>query len=145
MEPTESEPGNTASASTMLRIGLGLVFFVFGVWKATTPVAWVIFLPNWVSGVVASIESLDALGALRMMGFVEAVLGLQLLLGLFTKATARICTILLAGIIFHVGLDQVGIRDAGLLFAALALSLSGAGPWSLDQWLSSESVTENQI
>jgi len=129
----------------MLRIGLGLVFIVFGVWKATSPVAWVIFLPNWVSGFVANVESLDALGTLRMMGFVEAVLGLQLFLGLFTRTTAAICAVLLAGIIFHVGLDQVGIRDTGLLFACLALSLSGGGPLSLDQWLSSESATENQI
>ena len=144
MRPENSDPRSQASVATVLRLGLGIVFLVFGLWKATAPVQWVIFLPNWVAGMVADSDSIDALGTLRMMGFVEAVLGLQLLIGLFTKLTAAVCTALLAGIIFHVGLDQVGIRDLGLLFAAVALSISGGGPWSLDHWLGSE-ATENQV
>ncbi len=143
MKPSHSDPKSAASVSTVLRLGLGIVFIIFGSWKAATPVAWVIFLPNWVSGAVEHVDALDALGALRMMGFVEAVLGLQLFLGLFTKATAAVCTALLAGIIFHVGFDQVGVRDAGLLFSALALSIAGGGPWSLDHWLNSEAETES--
>lgn len=143
MKLNNSDPKSAATVSTVLRIGLGIVFIVFGTWKAITPVAWVIFLPNWVSDAVENIEALNALGALRMMGFVEAVLGLQMFLGLFTKATAVICTFMLAGIIFHVGFDQVGVRDAGLLFAALALSFAGGGPWSLDHWLNSETETES--
>lgn len=131
-----------ARGATVLRIGLALVFLVFGIWKAQTPVAWVIFLPNWVAGAVADSESLDAFGVLRLMGFVEAVLGLQLLLGFFTKSTAFVCTLLLAGIVFHVGFDQIGMRDLGLMTAAFSLCFVGGGPWSMDRWLEVRTATE---
>ena len=145
METVNSYPDRTAPVTAVLRLGLGAVFLAFGVWKSASPVQWVIFLPNWVSGAVADLSALDALGVLRMMGFVEAVLGIQLLAGLFTKATATLCTALLAGIVFHVGFDQVGIRDAGLLFAAMALMISGGGRWSVDHLLDSEKVVESEI
>lgn len=141
MRDQGSEP-NVAPASTILRLGLAAVFLVFGIWKARSPVGWVIFLPNWVAGAVSDIESLDALGALRLMGFFEAVLGLQLLLGIFTKTTALLCALLLGGIVLHVGFDQVGIRDLGLLMAAVALCLAGGGPWTVDRWLDAHAASE---
>lgn len=135
---------STATVVIALRLGLATVFLVFGIWKALAPVDWVIFMPNWVAGAVAGIDSIDALGVLKMMGFVEAVLGLQLLVGFFTKVSAAICTLLLAGIVFHVGFDQVGIRDLGLLAAALALAFAGSGPWSVDHWLDHAVITSEE-
>jgi uncharacterized membrane protein YphA (DoxX/SURF4 family) len=131
-----------AVASTILRLGLATVFLAFGIWKAHSPVAWVIFMPNWVAGAVTDLESIDALGVLRLMGFLEAILGLQLLLGLFTRATAFLCTLLLGGIVIHVGFDQIGVRDLGLMATAFALSFVGGGPWSLDRWLDAEAASE---
>lgn len=143
-EAANSSERSSAMIVVALRLGLATVFLVFGVWKAFTPVDWVIFMPNWVSGAVAGIDSIDALGVLKMMGFIEAILGLQLLVGLFTKVSAAICTVLLAGIVFHVGFDQVGIRDLGLMAAALALALAGSGPWSMDRWLDHAVVSSEE-
>ena len=112
-----SSPGGTClcvrhpakTAHAILRIGLGAVFLIFGTWKIVTPVDWILFLPDGVAGVVKGVESLDAFGVLKLMGFIEAVLGFQLITGLFTRVSAALCSVLLAGIVFHVGLTQVGI------------------------------------
>ncbi len=141
MNETTPDEKSAMTVTVALRIGLATVFLVFGIWKARAPVDWVIFMPNWIAGAVAGIDSIDALGVLKMMGFIEAVLGLQLLVGFYTKTSAAICTFLLAGIVFHVGFDQVGIRDLGLLAAALALAFAGSGPWSVDRWLDRTALT----
>lgn len=138
MMDTSSRPHDPAHI--ILRVGLGVVFLVFGFWKMSTPVDWILFLPEAVANAVKGIESLDAFGALKLMGFLEAVLGFQLVVGLFTRTTAIVCSFLLAGIVFHVGLTQIGIRDVGLFGMALALCFTGGGAWSLDQWLEAESA-----
>ena len=122
-------------APLFLRLSLGAVFLVFGFWKATNPVDWIIFAPAWLSPALEKMPSLDTFGFLKLVGFVELILGLQLLVGLFTRITAVLCSVGLALIIFHIGLDQIGVRDIGLLGATIALAVSGGGPWSADHWL----------
>ena len=128
--------GSEAVAPLVLRLALGAVFLVFGFWKASSPVDWIIFAPDWLPSLLEGVTSIDTFGFLKLVGFAEGILGVQLLLGLFTRTTAALCSLGLLAILFHIGLDQIGIRDIGLLGASVALSLSGGGPWSADRWLS---------
>ena len=125
-----------------MRVGLGAVFLTFGLWKISSPVDWIIFTPGWLAGALEGVDSIDPYGFLRLLGFVEAVLGAQVLLGLFTKAAAALSALGLIGILAHVGFDQIGVRDLGLLGLAISLSLAGGGQWSLDRWLESEPASE---
>lgn len=132
-------------ATIALRVGLGSVFVVFGLWKAMNPVDWILFLPDFVTALVAGSQSLDGFGVLKLMGFVEAVLGVQLLTGMFTRTTGALCAFLLAGIVFHIGLTQIGLRDLGLLGASLALWAGGGGAWSVDRWLERQTATASDV
>ena len=84
---------------------------------------------------LSGVEALDPLGALKLLGFAEAVLGVQLIVGLFTRVSAILSGIGLVIVILHIGLDQIGIRDAGLVATAAALWATGGGAYSLDRWL----------
>ena len=116
-----------------LRLGLGLVFLLFGFDKLPNPQNWIVFLPAYFKFI-----PLSAYQFLRLQGVIECLIGLHFFAGLFIRPIAFISACILAFIVYNLGFDQTGIRDTGLFFAALSLGFLGPGNWSLDaklKWL----------
>ncbi len=112
----------------LLRLGLGGVFVWFGIDKFFHPQFWSVFMPEWFSSVLP----VELFTFIYLLGMFELIVGGLVLIGLYAKISAIICAAFLLGIIASLGLNDVMIRDAGLLFLALGISALGAGSKSLD-------------
>ncbi len=113
-----------------LRYALALLFLWFGYQQLTHTVAWVLFLPDW-TGKLPISPSLFV----QMNGAMEVVLGLALAAGFFTRLVALALGLHLVIIAFSVGKDidaAIGVRDAGLAAATLAIALNPADELTLD-------------
>jgi cytochrome c peroxidase len=115
-------------------VGLGVVFFVFGLDKLPHPNHWLAFVPASLGHFFEQHPWLTVYRFLWFQGLVEAVLGLQILTGLLTRSSAVGCALMLTSILYAIGFDPIGIRDFGLWCASVALACLGAGDWSLDAW-----------
>ncbi len=111
-----------------LRLGLGGVFVWFGIDKFFHPNVWSAYMPGWFS----SILPMGIFTFIYLLGVFEIIAGSLVLFGLYTRISAVICAVFLFGIICSLGLNDVMIRDAGLLFLALGIAMLGAGSRSLD-------------
>ena len=101
----------------ILRIGIVLVLFWFGINQVIDPSKWVFFIPDWViNNSPISPELIIVLN-----GGVELVLGTFILLGIFLRISAFIIALHLFSIAASLGNTPSGIRDVGLAFMALAL------------------------
>lgn len=98
-----------------LRTGLGIVFLWIGLDIFRHPDAWIGFVP------AQGALGLDRLALLKAGGAFDIAVGVSLLLGTFSRATALLAMLHLAGVIVTQGLNAVLIRDVGLLGAALSL------------------------
>ena len=114
-------------APAIARVALGLVFLLFGIDQLLHPTLWTAWIPDWTTAMLAA-ENL-----VFMNGLLDLTLGILLLIGLFTKIAAAIGALHLAGILVHVGYNDIGIRDLGLLILAISIFLNGPDNWSLDQ------------
>ncbi len=112
-------------APIAVRYGIGLVFLLFGISQLTNPGAWFSYFPDWL--VQNSIEQ-----TVLMNGIFDLIIGLLLLLGLFTRIAGAIGVLHLAGVIYVVGWSDIGIRDFGLLLGALSVFLYGQDDFCLD-------------
>ena len=125
----------------LLRLGIGFVFLIFGIDKLTHPMGWVLFLPAAASDILSKTH-LNPYVFLRMQGILEMVIGIQLLVGIFTRLTGVLAVTTLCLIVYAVGFDPIGIRDLGLLFSGAAIVLLGPGDFSADFWLKSTMETK---
>jgi len=113
----------------LVRIGLGLVFFWFGLDKCQDPDTWQGWVPVFIHNRLPIPINLFLVG----QGAVEVILGLFLVLGFLTRFSSLICALILAGIIFFSGFNEVMVRDFGLLAMAVSLFISGPKRISLDR------------
>lgn len=112
----------------LLRLGLGGVFFLFGIDKFFHPKLWSAYMPPWFSGILP----VEMFTFIYLLGVFEIIVGLMVLVGFCTKIAAVISAAFLLGIIASLGFNDIMIRDAGLLFLALGIAVLGAGDKSLD-------------
>jgi uncharacterized membrane protein YphA (DoxX/SURF4 family) len=112
----------------ILRIGISLVLLWFGISQVTNASAWIGWLPSFTSSWPISQTALVFLN-----GSFEIILGLMLILGLYTRVAAALIALHLLGITLSVGYNEIGIRDFGLFMAALAIALNGDDDWCLDK------------
>lgn len=118
-------------APIFLRVGIGSVFFLFGIDKFIHLQLWMAYMPVWLTPYLPmSIEMF-----MYIQGVIEAVLGMFLIIGFWSRTSAFFCALLLAGIVFTLGYNEIAIRDFGLLLGALALSLREQERWSIDALL----------
>jgi len=137
----------------ILRVSLGLVFFVFGIDKFIRPEYWVGWMPEW----MISMISFNINYFMYFQGVVETIVGVFLIIGLFT----RISSFISGGILFlivinfifnpttishfsqlHIDkdifpllLNEIMLRDLGLLAIAISLFLLGGGKGSIDNYI----------
>lgn len=115
-------------AFLIMRISLGAVFLIFGIGKFKNDI--------WVE----TIKSMDFFLKLPWnvnisiiaIGLMEVVIGIALIIGLFTRFFAAVAAAQLIGILFLLKFEET--RDIGLLGMAIYLAIADNGSFSID-WL----------
>jgi len=102
-----------------VRISMALVFLWFGISQVTDQSMWTGYIPQRM-GMMAGPEMIVSLN-----GIVEIILGILLLIGVFTRPAALILGLHLLGITLTVGYNSIGVRDFGLAIATLAVFMNG--------------------
>lgn len=113
------------TSSVVLRLAMAGVVMWFGVSQLSNQNLWVGFIPDW----AVSLSHLSAVTLVRLNGVFEVVTGLLLAVGLWVRLVAAFLFGHLLSIVFDVGLNSLGVRDAGLSFALLAVALNGSDVW----------------
>ncbi|WP_312912226.1 DoxX family protein [Natronosalvus caseinilyticus] len=119
-------------APTIARVGLGLTFITLGVGqKLLRPgIALAVVDRYDLTSVVPVPAELWVLGA----GFTEAALGLALVVGLFTRASAAVAIAMFSLTLFALPDDPV-LAHVSLFGMASVLLITGAGPYAVDNRL----------
>lgn len=133
----------TAIGTLILRIVLGVTFFVHGLVK----------FQDGIGGTVGWFSSIGLPGFLAYaVAIIELIGGIMLILGLFSRVVSGLLAVIMAGAILTVklpagflGNDQTAgyELDLALLAMALFIALSGSKTASLDQIISKERKTED--
>ncbi len=126
-------------APSVLRFGLAFVFLWFGFSQIQNPGPWTAFLPDFLSGLPVRETQIVLLN-----GVFEIVASVLLILGAYTNIVALLLSLHLFGIAFSIGLTATGVRDLGLAISTLALSMLGAGDFSIDSLLKREASQKMQ-
>ena len=109
------------TSNLFLRLGLAFVFLWFGIDKFINPEYWInAWVPLWFQEILRSL-GIDNLNFIYTNGIFEIILGLGFLFNLFVKLFAFLTILFLLFVIFSFGLNEVTVRDVGLISAALAL------------------------
>ena len=111
----------------VLRYSMSFLFLWFGLNQLFHAGAWVAWLPSWVHSLPVT-----PLTFIYMNGLLETVLGLALLVGLFTRGAAFVLSLHLFGIAFSLGYNDIAVRDFCLALATLAVSFHGADKLCFD-------------
>lgn len=123
-----NNPSLTKYAPVITRIGMALVFLWFGFTQVTSPDAWTPLIPEFIT----NITHLSALTFVYINGGMEIILGILLILGIYTRISALILALHLLAITVDVGYNAIGIRDLGLTMATFSVFLSGPDFISID-------------
>lgn len=113
-------------AFLILRIGLGVVFLIFGIgkfqhdyWARTIETMDLFMRLPWSSSI-----------SVIIIGILEVLTGACLILGLFTRIVSALAALQLSVILFLLGFQEV--RDIGLLAAAVFMSLTKDNSCGID-------------
>ncbi|NIC00346.1 DoxX family protein [Halobacterium sp. R2-5] len=119
-------------APTAMRLGVGFNFALLGFWEklANPGMALEVVEKYDLTAVVPVDAGLWVVGA----GLTELAVGVFLLLGLFTRATAAVAFVVLTTTLFGLPDDPV-LAHITLFGLSSALFVTGAGPLSLDERL----------
>ncbi len=105
----------------LLRLGLAFVFLWFGIDKFINPDYWFnAWMPLWLQGFLGNL-GIGNLNFIYANGIFEIVIGLGLVFNIFVKFFAFLIILFLLFVIFSFGLNEIVIRDVGLIGSALAL------------------------
>ena len=138
-------------APIIVRIAMALVFLWFGLNQLLDPSSFFGYIPQEIyphSQNIAHEHSLQGVHDLPLTphiivmgnGAFETILGLLLLLGLFTRVSSLLLSIHLAVIAFSLGYNDLFIRDLGLALVTFAVFLRGPDQWCLDKRLKKRKV-----
>lgn len=117
-----------AVGALAIRLSLGLIFLISGIGKLflglAPPLDKVLpFIPLHIST--------------YLLGLLELIVGIMLLIGLFTRiaawvAAALFITFLISGAALGLFMQAGLLKDVGLLAAAISTALIGCAKWGLD-------------
>lgn len=105
----------------MIRIGLAVVFFWFGIDKFIRPEYWV---TAWVPGNIISLlgqVGLSGKDFIYLNAIFEILVGTSLISGMFMRLFSLLGAVFLVAVAVIHGLDVVIVRDVGLVGGLLAL------------------------
>jgi uncharacterized membrane protein YphA (DoxX/SURF4 family) len=108
-------------SAPVLRISVSLVFLWFGISQLTSPSDWTVFLPSWTSSLLISQNVI-----IYFNGTFEVILGLALILGIWTRLIALVLSLHLFSITLALGYGPLAVRDFGLALATFSIFLNGA-------------------
>ena len=114
-------------APALVRFGVGIVFFIFGVLQLINPEQWHAWIPSFI------LNYLTANQFIYINGSFDFIIGGLLILGLLTRIAAFLGSLHLISVILSVGFIDIGIRDFGLLLALLSVLLHGSDDFCLDK------------
>ena len=112
-------------STLVLRIGLAAVLFWFSINQLLSPEDWTRLVPGYLSFI-------DSTTVVYFNATFELILGITLLVGLFTRVFAFLFGLHLIPIIITLGYGPSATRDFGLMLAAFSLALSGSKYFSID-------------
>ncbi len=115
-------------APVITRYGMSLVFLWFGFTQVMGPESWTSLIPEFIT----NITHLSALTFVYLNGGIEIVLGILLIIGIYTRISALILALHLLFITIDVGYNAIGIRDFGLTLATLSIFFNGPDFLSLE-------------
>jgi len=119
---------------------MSIVFLYFGYKQVSAPDTWISFVPD---AVITS--TLTANNLVILNGILELILGIFLLIGLYTRFSALVLSIKLLLIAYSIGLSPLGIRDFALALATLSVFLNGIDNYTLDHKLSKHAKQKKEL
>src|SRR3989344_2063556 len=123
-------------APIFLRLGLAIVFLLFGYQKLSVPEQTRAEIQLLLDVGLGSASAIN-----YYLGLAELLVATGFLFGAYIKYVAPLASILLTGFFisffwkYGASVDPTLYRDLGLLGGSLSLWFFGAGSWSLDGWL----------
>ena len=119
-----------------MRVGLGLVFLIFGIGKFKNDI--------WVETIKAMDFFIrlpwDVNISVALIGITEILTGTALIIGLFTRFFAGVAAAQLMGILILLKFEET--RDVGLLGAAIYMAIAKNESFGID-WLLKKKRKEN--
>ncbi|MFN3477509.1 MAG: DoxX family membrane protein [Candidatus Methylomirabilales bacterium] len=112
-------------AQLVLRIGLALVFLIFGADKWRGEEVWIAPWTDWVPAWFAKLLPVSPRAFMYPLGAFEILVGLSFLTGYLLPWTALLASLFLLLVVVFGGFDQFTIRDIGLLGGTTSLFLAG--------------------
>lgn len=110
----------------IIRIGLAVVFLLFGIDKFINPESWFVYVPIFI------LQFTNLNFFIFLLGILETIIGLFLLIGFLNRLAALIAALFLLSIIFTIGYNEITVRDIGLLAMAISLIITKSNLLSLD-------------
>ena len=108
-------------SNLVLRMGLAVVFFWFGIDKFFHPDYWTnAWVPQSVASLVANFN-LRPIDIIYMSGVFEVLVGTSLVTNIFIVFFSSLAMVFMMGIMFFNGFNEVLVRDIGLIGAFLSL------------------------
>ena len=109
------------SSQLALRLGLGAVFLWFGVDKFIQPQYWVdAWMPQWAQH-AAQGAGMSVINAIFLIGIFEVLVAISLVTGFFSRVFAAAAIVFLIVILAATGLNEIVVRDVGIIAALIAL------------------------
>jgi len=108
-------------SNLFLRLGLAAVFIWFGVDKFLHPEYW---LSAWIPQSVLSVASrvgISGMDVVYASGVFELLVGASVLINIFIKIFSVLALMFLVVVLFTFGINEVIIRDVGLMGGFLSL------------------------
>ncbi|OGM98326.1 MAG: hypothetical protein A2915_04435 [Candidatus Yanofskybacteria bacterium RIFCSPLOWO2_01_FULL_41_34] len=108
-------------SNSVLRIGLAIVFFWFGIDKFFHPNYWInAWVPQSVSLFAANFN-IRPIDIIYISGVFEVLVGISLITNIFVPLFSSLAVLFLASIMFFLGFSEILVRDIGLAGALLSL------------------------
>ena len=101
----------------VLRLGGGSVFLWFGIDKWIHPQAWFGYVPDW----LWPLTPVGPEETLIILGILEFGIGAALIMGKYVREAAILAVVQLLMIVLVVGVNEISVRDVGLIGIYLAL------------------------
>ena len=106
-------------APAIARYGVGIVFFIFGIWQLIHPSQWFGYIPGFILGVFSP-------GTIIFFnGIFDTIVGLALIRGIKVRIFAGLGTLHLLFTSITLGFNDVAIRDFGLAVVLFSVFLHG--------------------